>query len=240
MKHLATNPYSSDCGDLLPGTGRALELAAAKDVGAAQVELFSALQTERLIVNAPVAVSGSCESPSFSAVFAPYGAALPVYSSATRFAELMDPKHHRPLLVNPARIALAALAIEGFLWLDAPVALGGATQAKPLAKNPEWIHAYAPSIMLGPPALNALVSGDDWLPAWDDAELATLLSSLSAHTGAEIETIAAGTAGGLVVTVRTPDDRDAAKLAVKRFYRSLLRSPEIPPRATYVQLLPIH
>ena len=93
--------------------------------------------------------------------------------------------------------------------------------------------------MLGPPALNALASGDDWLPAWEDAELATLLYSLSDHTGAEIETVAAGPAGGLVVKVRTPDDRDAAKLAVKRFYKSLLRSPEVPPRATYVQLLPV-
>ncbi|EFU79800.1 hypothetical protein [Mobiluncus curtisii] len=238
MKHLASNPFASDCGDLLPGTRRALELAAVKDVGAAQVELFSALQTERLIVEAPVAVSGSCESPTFAGVYAPYGSALPVYSSATRFAELTNPGD-RPLLVNPARIALAALATEGFLWLDAPVILGSATQAKPLGKNPEWIHAYAPSIMLGPPALNALASGDKWLPAWEDAELATLLNSLSAHTGVEIETIAAGPAGGLVVAVRTPDDRDAAKLAVKRFYKSLLRSPEVSPRATYVQLLPV-
>lgn len=238
MKHLASNPYASDCGDLLPGTQRALELAAAKDVGAAQVALFSALQTERLIVEAPVAISGHCESPTFAGVYAPYGSALPVYSSATRFAELTNPED-RPLLVNPARIALVALATEGFLWLDTPVALGSATEAKPLARDPGWIHAYAPSIMLGPPALNALASGDDWLPAWDDAELATLLYSLSDHTGAEIETVAAGPAGGLVVTVRTPDDLDAAKLAVKRFYRSLLRSPEIPPRATYVQLLPV-
>lgn len=238
MKHLASNPYASDRGDLLPGTGRALELSANRDVGAAQAELFSALQTERLIVQAPVAVAGHCESPTFAGVYSPYGSALPVYSSATRFAELTS-QEDRPLLVNPARIALAALATEGFLWLDTPVILGSATQAKPLAKNPEWIHAYAPNIMLGPPALNALASGDDWLPAWEDAELATLLSSLSAHTGAEIETIAAGPAGGLVVKVRTPDDRDAAKLAVKRFYRSLLRSPEIPPRATYVQLLPV-
>ncbi|EFU82132.1 hypothetical protein HMPREF0576_0501 [Mobiluncus holmesii ATCC 35242] len=238
MKHLASNPYASDCGDLLPGTQRALELAAVKDVGAAQTELFSALQTERLIVEAPVAVSGSCESPTFAGVYAPYGSALPVYSSATRFAELTNPED-RPLLVNPARIALAALATEGFIWLDAPVILGSATQAKPLAKNPEWIHAYAPSIMLGPPALNALASGDNWLPAWEDAGLATLLYSLSAHTGVEIETIAAGPAGGLVVTVRTPDDLDAAKLAVKRFHKSLLRSPEVSPRATYVQLLPV-
>ncbi|WP_308535691.1 glycerophosphodiester phosphodiesterase [uncultured Mobiluncus sp.] len=238
MKHLASNPYASDRGDLLLGTQRALELAAAKDVGAAQFELFSALRTERLIVEAPVAVSGSCESPTFAGVYSPYGFALPVYSSATRFAELTNPED-RPLLVNPSRIALAALATEGFLWLDAPVVLGSATEAKPLARDPEWIHAYAPSILLGPPALNALASGDDWLPAWDDAELATLLSSLSAHTGTEIETIAAGPAGGLIVTVRTPGDRDAAKLAVKRFYKSLLRSPEIPPRATYVQLLPV-
>ena len=238
MKHLASNPYASDRGDLLPGTGRALELAAAKDVGAAQVALFSALQTERLIVQAPVAISGHCESPTFAGVYAPYGSALPVYSSATRFAELTNPED-RPLLVNPARIALAALATEGFLWLDTPVILGSATEAKPLARDPEWIHAYTPSIMLGPPALNALASGDDWLPAWDDAELATLLYSLSDHTGAEIETVAAGPAGGLVVKVRTPDDRDAAKLAVKRFYKSLLRSPEVPPRATYVQLLPV-
>lgn len=238
MKHLASNPYASDRGDLLPGTGCALELAAAKDVGAAQVALFSALQTERLIVEAPVAISGHCESPTFAGVYAPYGSALPVYSSATRFAELTNPED-RPLLVNPARIALAALATEGFLWLDTPVLLGSATEAKPLARDPEWIHAYAPNIMLGPPALNALASGDDWLPAWEDAELATLLYSLSDHTGAEIETVAAGPAGGLVVKVRTPDDRDAAKLAVKRFYKSLLRSPEVPPRATYVQLLPV-
>lgn len=238
MKNLASNPYASDRGDLLPKTQRALELAAAKDVGAAQAELFSALQSERLIVEAPVAVSGSCESTTFAGVYSPYGSALPVYSSATRFAELTNPED-RPLLVNPARIALAALATEGFLWLDAPVVLGSATEAKPLARDPQWIHAYAPNIMLGPPALNALASGDDWLPAWDDAELATLLNSLSVHTGAEIETIAAGPAGGLVVTVRTPDDLDAAKLAVKRFYKSLLKSAEIPPRATYVQLLPV-
>lgn len=309
MKKIPKNPYAGDKGDLLPGTARALELARAGDIGAAQVALCRALATERLVVPAPVPrppfdimmdklwswaekraakrqaaqlpsryvgdapdmpghVSGfsvknyfqgrapipeggeilksrafegmpesavACVSESLGVQYSPFGGAISVYSSARAMRELGD-EYDRPSLMNPARVALVALAQGGNLWLDSRHCYGNHSEAKTAFRADPL--GSCETIILGRNALTALACEDDWLAPWDDPEIPGLLAGAVAHTGCEIVLVEPFPAGGLNLRLRVPVPADERKLALKRFQRALARDAKLTARVTYFSLTP--
>lgn len=237
MKQIPPSLYPDDRGELLPGTARALQAAAAGKVGLAQTELFAALQTERLIVEAPVTQhsSGGCGSPQFRRVYSPYGAALAVYSSA-EYLQRLAGEASRPVLVKPQRLALVALAEKAHIWLNPPQRWDNLSY-----KNLFWPgkgSANQPTIMLGGLALSALGSGDSWLPPWQDLEVSDWLDAAISKAGGAYQGRAPLPGGGLEVIVGVPSERDAATELISRICEELVKMESFNVRVSHLELSP--
>lgn len=175
-----------------------------------------------------------CVSESLGIVYSPVGVAAPVYSSAQTFESEVEAS--RPVLMNPARVALAALTDGGNLWLDPVYSYGTAAEAKEAFQTDPLRSCE--TIILGRNALTALACGDDWLAPWDDPEIPGLLAQAAAHTGCEIVASEPFPAGGLNLKLRVPQDLEECKLALKRLQRALSRDLKLTARVTYFSLTP--
>lgn len=159
----------ADVGQALPLTAAALSTSAADDGGAARLEaLVAALATERVIVPIEVepdpretgvhaGLSGDGHPAiDFVRATTSAGEALAVYSSAAALAAHRS--GDRPMALDFRRIGLTAL-----------VETGGRVVMDP----------GTASVLLPRPAVAALAQGDEWLPAWRDAELLEELRTLA-------------------------------------------------------------
>lgn len=177
----------------------------------------------------------ACVSESLGTRYSPFGGAVSAYSSAQALRKL-GTKFDRPALMNPARVALAALTSGGNLWLDPMHGYGCATDAKEAFRADPL--GSCETIILGRNALTALACEDDWLAPWDDPEVPGLLACAVAHTGCEIVASEPFPAGGLNLKLRVLQSPDERKLALKRFQRALARDPKLTARVTYFSLTP--
>lgn len=176
----------------------------------------------------------NCVSESLGIVYSPVGVATPVYSSAQTFESEVEAS--RPVLMNPARVALAALTDGGNLWLDPVYSYGSATEAKEAFRTDPL--GSCETIILGRNALTALACGDDWLAPWDDPEIPELLARAATHTACEIVASEPFPAGGLNLKLRVPQALEERKLALKRLQRALSRDLKLTVRVTYFSLTP--
>lgn len=165
---LALRPDRNDVGQCLEATAAALALPSGSEEEAAlRLEaLVSALVSDRVIL--PVGVEAdpretgvhpdvapdSCEAADFARVRVGGGEALCVYSSAAALAAARP--QARPMPLDFRSVALTAL-----------VESAGRVVMDPGEGE----------VLLPRPAVAALAQGDEWLPAWRDAELAEDLAA---------------------------------------------------------------
>lgn len=189
----------SDVGQALPRTARALAVGEGNDAGRARLEaLVDALVYERVIV--PIDVK---PDPRVTGIHAgdnghnpidfvrertPAGEALAVYSSAAHLAAHRG--GDRPMALDFRTIALAALVETG-----GRVIMNPATDA----------------VVLPRPAVAALAQGDEWLPAWRDADLREELLTDGRRTCPSIVDLAVEYAGDGLTRVTVIVDRESAQ-----------------------------